>query len=659
MRIPSLACGLGLSSLLIGFQAILGQEPVDYVIDPAQRFQTIRGFGTGTIQWNRTVEELYRDPDFVDLFVNDLGATIVRHEIWPGMEPEVVEDWRDIDHRHWTLGVDHLDPAAALGFSQAVYLANPTEVKLIGSVWSPPGWMKKSGRTRGAEVAPEDNVLLDRYYPHFARYLAEWTHWFEASYGAPLYAIGPQNELRFSQPYNSCVYTEEGFVRLIMEVGLRLEEQDLDVLLFGPEHMTHDFTVTANYVKAVMDDPSAEPYLGMVASHGYTDGVTADSNPNSATQLWNRIRDYGREFWMTETSGESTLWEDETYLEGGETRTRPGALNGIAGAMHNALVGGNASAYVHWQISDVASSSIYALMILRQKTKKYHAFKHFSRYIRPGYVRLLTAPTRDPVDLSAFIDPVSQALTSVLVNRTSQAQPVNLFFAHRSTLGALSGFRTSASEDFVPIAAPAVAGNRAELVLPALSVTTLIGSLTMAETATFNVLATELEVPGWGGTVYLPVDASHPDAGWYVTGGASWIGFPQGRLAVGSGLLGVAVGPNPSGRSRSSTFTVMGQSVRLTQAPFEAPPSVFPGPLGNKWRETLGFFNDSFFPFVYFWDLDHWIWVWQDGSATEDSFLFYDFRRAQWGWTSQAFYPWYYPLLPGSPDPIKLVPVDP
>ena len=66
---------------------------------------------------------------------------------------------------------------------------NPNLV-LFGSPWSPPAWMKTSGKLGTGRVKPE-------CYPAFAKYLFKFVKAYEAE-GVPIYAITVQNEPHMS-----------------------------------------------------------------------------------------------------------------------------------------------------------------------------------------------------------------------------------------------------------------------------------------------------------------------------------------------------------------------------------------------------------------------------------------------------------------------------
>jgi glucosylceramidase len=65
-------------------------------------------------------------------------------------------------------------------------LALNPNLKIIGSPWSPPGWMKTSGSTIGG-------TLLPAVFAPLTKYFVKYVQAYEAS-GVPIFAVTPQNE---------------------------------------------------------------------------------------------------------------------------------------------------------------------------------------------------------------------------------------------------------------------------------------------------------------------------------------------------------------------------------------------------------------------------------------------------------------------------------
>ena len=77
------------------------------------------------------------------------------------------------------------DRAYVLPAIQLALKKNP-DLLLFASPWSPPAWMKTSGKLGTGRVKPE-------FYPAFARYLLKFIRAYEAE-GVPIHAITVQNE---------------------------------------------------------------------------------------------------------------------------------------------------------------------------------------------------------------------------------------------------------------------------------------------------------------------------------------------------------------------------------------------------------------------------------------------------------------------------------
>src|SRR4051812_32855555 len=139
------------------------QAQVQVTVDTGVRRQTIEGLGaTATGTWNAQVVAIYADPLFADLLRDDLGLSMVRLEISPKIQP--VEDLNTAVINPALFDFSPLQPAVTLAAN--MNQGHPGAVKIIGTVWSPPGWMKTNGSTVGGGTLRADRV------PHFAKYLA-------------------------------------------------------------------------------------------------------------------------------------------------------------------------------------------------------------------------------------------------------------------------------------------------------------------------------------------------------------------------------------------------------------------------------------------------------------------------------------------------------
>jgi len=444
-------------------------------VDLDKRHQTIEGFGACLISWDPDMERLYASASFLDAYLGQLGASMLRINLWGPSLPDPVPDWHDISFEHFKPEGEGHRVAMFLAAAKEFRMVDPA-LRLIGTVWSPPAWMKENhaivdrgpGAIDGASYAYNgskiDNRVSRRFYPHFVKWLVEMAKMHKAQ-GVPLYAISPGNEVMFTQAFESCVWDADDFAQIVGMLGEQLAKEGLgDVLIYGPETMTSSNwgkgIANDAYVQAIAADPKARRYLTRWATHGYTDGFTTDTSKDSARQFWNTIAATHKPFWITECGTGSHDW--------------PAALNGIGAMIHNALVDGNASAFLPWQAAEKKPDE-HALLVADKLTAKSRAAQHWFKFVRPGAVRVETTPATGVVPTSAFVHDANNTLTIVLVNPTRTALPVTLALTGAQRLGQMQVYRTTLNEAFEQQAAVAVQHGKIFVTMPPESMVTLHG----------------------------------------------------------------------------------------------------------------------------------------------------------------------------------------
>jgi glucuronoarabinoxylan endo-1,4-beta-xylanase len=474
-----LTVGLCLAILLCpALAAAQSATPAAITIDASKRHQTIDGFGTCLISWVPKFERLYNTPKFQQIYADELGCSMMRINLWGPVMPKPVEDWRQIRYQDFVLTGEGRRTRLFIDAGKGFKRVNP-QMRFIGTAWSPPAWMKENnaivdkatgaiggdGYTRQGRTF--DNRVKTKYFPHFARWLVEMAKLHRAE-GVPLYAISPGNEVMFTQTFESCVWSAEDLATVIALLGEQLEAEGLgEIKIFGPETMTsHNWSPDlANelYIKTLKGNAAAWKQFDVWATHGYTDGFTTDKSKDSTAIYWGMIKDTGKPFWITEGGTGGHDW--------------PAALHEMGAMLHNALVGGNASAFVPWQISEEKKSE-HGLMVMDEFTGKTRAAQHYFKFIRPGAVRVDATPGDGPVPASAYVHEGDKTLTIVLTNPTKGEQAVTIELSGGGMAGVreMKVFRTSAREQFKELDEAAVKDGKIELTLPAESMVTLHGS---------------------------------------------------------------------------------------------------------------------------------------------------------------------------------------
>ncbi len=450
----------------------VGAQGVEVTVDAAKHHQTIEGFGTCLVAWRDEFRRLYRTEEFQEVYVNQVGCNMLRFNLWGPVCKTPQQDWRDIRWQDFDMSVNGGRAQIFIDFAKGIKKLNP-DVKLIGTVWSPPAWMKesqsitdkRSGGIRAHSYGEIRNRVRPEFYPHFARWLVEMVK-LHAAAGTPLCAVSPGNEVQFTQTFESCVWNGEDFAKIVAMVGELLDKEGLgNVKIFGPETMTSHFYTggTPDYVKAVAGSPAALQALDVWATHGYEDGVVAEMNANSSRRMWNIIKEYGKPYWVTEGGTGGHDWPTPLH-------------KGVGAAIHNALVAGDVSAFVPWQVID-GDRNTHGLMVLEGGrpvfTPKTYAAMHYFRFIRPGAVRIDAEPAYAEVMTGAFYHPQRSELTIVLLNPTDQRQPVTVRFQQPPGIEAMKAYGTSASANLEELPAVPVKGDRLTLTMPEQSMLTL------------------------------------------------------------------------------------------------------------------------------------------------------------------------------------------
>ena len=231
--------------------------------------------------------------------------------------------------------------------------------------------------------------------------------------------------------------------------------------LMAPESFYYSQATT----DTLLADAKAAGNIAIIGGHLYGG---APSYPGSAEKL-------GKEVWMTEHFLDSVNKSDSKT----SWATSIDDAIAIAKEIHDGLTLSQYNAYVHWWLVNSNDSTPTGL-INANNTLTYFGIgmKHFSYFIRPGYVRYdTTSLPQKGVRVSSFGTPPgasdSKAVV-VLVNENAADVTVTASInpAGRS-LATLTPYRTTATTTFERQPAVDASGNSFSVLLPAKSITTL------------------------------------------------------------------------------------------------------------------------------------------------------------------------------------------
>lgn len=323
--------------------------------------------------------------------------------------------------------------------------------KIIARPWTAPKADKDNGTFENG------GHLLPGSYFTWATRLAGYQASMQSNAGVDLYALGVQNEPDFSAPYDSMLYTTTEMVDFLNVLGPMVSGLSPRPLIILPE--TANWDNSQAYATAVLADITARNYLDIGGAHQYS-GTPA----TVAT---------GKPTWQTEMSYFSNF--DATMVN---------ALV-MAADIHSALTVANVAVWMWWELIQQLGASpddnqglIGNAASNSTMTKRFYALGNWSKFVRPGYVRVGTSGSVSGVSLTAFRQPGSGAFVLVAVN--ANATPtvntaVGLLGLGR-TVTSVTPWVTDATRDLVAQAALPVSSGIFTMALPASSVTSFVGT---------------------------------------------------------------------------------------------------------------------------------------------------------------------------------------
>lgn len=259
--------------------------------------------------------------------------------------------------------------------------------KLLASPWSPPAWMKTNGEmNNGGQLKPEYRDVWARF---LARYLTELK-----KQSLPIWALTVQNEPAAVQKWDSCVYSaeeERDFVR--DHLGPTLEKEGL-----GDIHIVvwdHNKDILWQRIDPILHDSAAARYVWGVGLHWY-----GGEHTDQMDQVHEAF------------PGKALLFTEGCW-EGG---ARPWQWDRGERYAHNMIVDLNhwSTGWIDWNLAldfeggpNHVGNFCDAPVLVNEKKRtflfqtSYYYIGHFSKFIRPGAVRIgekITAPqTATPI----------------------------------------------------------------------------------------------------------------------------------------------------------------------------------------------------------------------------------------------------------------------
>ncbi len=249
-------------------------------IDSTRQHQSIDGFGyalTGgsAMLLHTKLTKIQRDSLFKELFhETGIGISYLRISIGASDLDEFVFSYDDLPKgktdptlAHFNLSYDTLHLIPIL---KEILRINPT-IKLMGSPWSPPVWMKTNQNAKGGSLKPE---FYDAYARYFVKYIQAM-----AKEGITLDAITLQNEPENPNNTPSLLMTAEDQALFVKKnLGSAFKEANLSTKIIVFDHNCDH----PDYPIAVLNDVDANPFIDGSAFHLYLGEIEALNQVHAA-----------------------------------------------------------------------------------------------------------------------------------------------------------------------------------------------------------------------------------------------------------------------------------------------------------------------------------------------------------------------------------------
>ncbi|GIQ59409.1 glycoside hydrolase family 30 beta sandwich domain-containing protein [Flavobacterium collinsii] len=350
------------------------------LVDASQKFQTIEGFGFsltgGSAQTILKLDKIKKEALLQELFSrkNDaIGLSYLRISIGASDLNEKVfsyddrpEGQTDLKLEHFDLGPDLKDVVPLL---KEILAINP-QLKIMGSPWSPPVWMKDNGSSKGGSLQP-------KYYQVYADYFVKYVQAMK-SHGIVIDAITPQNEPLHPGNNPSMYMTalqQAEFIKTNLGPAFAKAKIRTKIVVYDHNCNKPEYPLT------ILNDPKALPFVAGSAFHLYEGDISALTTVHNAYPK--------KELYFTEQyTGSGSSFESDLKWS---------VKNVVVGSMRNwsvnALSWGLANNENYEPFTPGGCSTCKgALMIDKNQNIKrevgYYIIGHASKFVPEGSVRI-------------------------------------------------------------------------------------------------------------------------------------------------------------------------------------------------------------------------------------------------------------------------------
>jgi len=243
-------------------------------VDTTQTFQPIDGFGyalTGASAYLiNHLSSATRDALLKELFGNDgtsISVSYLRISIGSSDLDTAVFSYDDMPAGQTDTNLQHFslapDQPNLIPLLKEILTINPN-IKILGSPWSPPAWMKDNHSTVGGSLLPQ-------YYKVYANYFVKYIGSMKAQ-GITIDAITPQNE-PLNPDNNPSLYMtakqQDSFIKYNLGPAFKTANLTTKILLYD-HNCDHP-----EYPISILDNAATRTFVDGSAFHLYNGEISA------------------------------------------------------------------------------------------------------------------------------------------------------------------------------------------------------------------------------------------------------------------------------------------------------------------------------------------------------------------------------------------------
>ncbi len=349
-------------------------------VDFAQQYQEIEGFGAALTGSSANVinamAPAQKEALLKDLFSPETGIGLSYLRLTIGASDfslgnfsydDVPSGSTDANLDNFSIAPDETDVIPVL---QAIQAYAPG-IKILGSPWSAPGWMKTTASMNGGSLKPE---WYNAYGNYFVKYINAY-----AAHGISINAVTPQNEpLHETTGYPTMKMTAAEQAEFIKtSLGPKLQAAGLSTKIIAYDH---NFDVP-QYPIEILNDADAAQYVDGSAFHAYAGDASAMNQVHAAFP--------NKNLYFTEVSGgawspdfaSNLKWNTGTIFIGTTRNWSKNVLLWNLALNSNSGPTNGGCADCRGVVTINASGAV-------TKNVEYYTLAHFSKFVRPGAKRV-------------------------------------------------------------------------------------------------------------------------------------------------------------------------------------------------------------------------------------------------------------------------------